>query len=118
MKTIFRYALILLAACLIAYGMYWFVQNNSAALGLNTAGFRDRGGFPGGDVDSAAFQARPSGDFAGRGHDMEHDQVSLIPGLLGIARNLGIIGGITLVVVLLQSVVRTLLSRRRFQPAA
>jgi hypothetical protein len=110
-KVVFRYGLILLFACLVAYGMYWVVQNNSAALGLNMAGFREHGGFPASDGEGAAFRAQPPGDFEGRGRGMEHDQVSLLPGLIGIARNIGIIAGITLFVVFLQRALRPLFRR-------
>jgi len=114
-KATIRYIIILAAACLVAFGMYWLVEKNGTALGINPAfGREGRGEFPG--MESGEFQPRPRGQrpadgfpegtapdagFREHHNEFERGGAGSILGLGGIFKNMVVIAAITLGVLLL-----------------
>ncbi len=125
-KGFVRFFVILLAACLVAFGMYWVVQKNPALVGANAAleGHEGRG-FSGGERESfvpqeSSSKGAPPEGFGGNGfRERDHDfdgGLAVLPGLAGVLRNLGIIAAFTVAVFVMKKVfdfLSRLLSRRR-----
>ena len=128
-KAAIRYIIILAAACLVAFGMYWLVEKNGSALGINVAfGREGRGEFP--EMGSGEFQPRPRGQrlapaegfpegtapdagFREHNNEFERGGAGSILGLGGVLKNIVIIAAITLGVLLLTKAFEWLTRRGR-----
>ena len=115
-----------LVACLVGFAIYWIVQNNPSIVGAGAAiGEGHRGGSAGGrniagggalHGEPPAGEEPPTG-LAGsglpeRGHEPQ-DEAGDLAGLAGVLRNLVVIAGMTVAVVVIRKVSGLIFRRRK-----
>lgn len=114
-KVIGRYLVVLLLTSLVGLGIYWFIQKNTAILGLNLPFEEEEH-----SEEALPFRETEQGEFDESGfsdreeHGM-YEESGFIQGIAGILRSLGIITGITIVVVVLQKKERLIFRPRKVQ---
>lgn len=129
LKMIARCLVVLLVGCVVAFAMYWVVQNNPSIAGMGApigegrrGGFAGEGGFAGGGNFGGAIrgEAPAGGDLPTAlsetilpegGHDGD-GELGILAGLVGVLRNIVVIAGITVAVVVVQRVSRLIFRRR------
>jgi hypothetical protein len=110
MKTILRILTILLIGVLVAGGVYLIVQNTSIG--------SDAGSAPSFDQMPATATGNLSQPPAHSQGNFGHDEASLTRGLSEVLVSLAKLSGITIIVLLIQSVLARLLRRRVAKPMA
>ena len=108
MKTILRILTILLIGALVAAGIYLIVQHTTLASDISSAPSIDQS--PATTTgDFSQPPTHPEGDF-------DHDSASLTRGLSEVSFSLAKLAGITVIVLLVQSVLTRLPRRRKIKP--
>jgi hypothetical protein len=129
-RVIGRCFVVLLVACLVAFAIYWIVQDNPSIVGTGAAmGEGHRGGAAGGRniAGGGAFRGQlPAGEepptglvgsgLSERGHERQ-DGAGDLTGLAGVLRNLVVIAGMTVAVVVIRKVSGLVFRRRKAAPA-
>ena len=109
MKTILHILTILLIGALVAAGIYLIVHNTTLASDIDSApSFNQLPATTTGDLSQPP--ARPEDDF-------DHNSASLSRGLSEVLVSLAKLSGITVIVLLIQSLVGLLKKRRVFKPS-
>lgn len=118
LKTMLRFMVILLVACLLGAGIYGIVQSNSTSLGAGNVftGPGDGGNAPALASSGAAPDATASQNLQDRDHGSE-DGFASSGAITGILRNIGVIALVTLVVASAQKLLSWVGRRRRPSPA-
>ena len=123
-RVICRCLVVLLVAYVVAFAIYWIVQDNPSIVGTGAViGEGHRGGSAGGGAFRGQLPAgeEPSTGLVGfglleRGHERQ-DGAGDLAGLAGVLRNLVAIAGITAAVVAIRKVSGLVFRRRKAAPA-